>query len=74
VFNRNDSGFLDTVDIPVNLLRFNNDPYLTRYLAGCFNPEFHLRVEKPRDSVSLSLTGIGIRKKNKIFNHIERIF
>jgi hypothetical protein len=46
MFDRSEKGFLDAVKYSESeLLRFNNDPYLTRYLYPCFNPEFSLNVK-----------------------------
>ena len=49
MFNRSIEGRLSTFDVDGNLRRFNWDEYLTKYLVGCYNPEFKIYMRFPKE-------------------------
>ena len=49
MFDRDESAYLDDVDVSADLHRFEGDPYLTLYLVKCFNPEFKIRMISPKE-------------------------
>ena len=65
MFDRSAHGRLDDVDIAEDLHRFAQDPYLTKYLCRCFNPEFKVLVAHPKDLPVFEgqSGGISLRKR-----------
>jgi hypothetical protein len=49
MFNRSEIGSSDCRQLSeVDLIRFKNDEYVTRYLIGCYNPEYNVIVRQPK--------------------------
>lgn len=64
MFNRLVKGQLETFNVQENLHRFNCDEYATKYLVGCYNPEFKIRICRPKEIPILGKRSIEVSRRN----------
>ena len=74
MFDRNARKFTSSRDWRKDLPRFNDDEFAAMYLAGVYNPEFKIRVAKPKSTPRLSATGICFRFGGRRFNKAEDVY
>jgi hypothetical protein len=76
VFNRDEPGYHDLKEVnwERDLPRFDGDPYKTKWLESCYNPEFHMRVNFPKRPPNTELATGGIAHILKTFKDVNQIF
>ena len=73
MFDRESNYLSENFDVNKNLPRFENDVYATKYLVGCYNPEFKIRVTFLKNVPPSKLDGV-VRLNKRVFNSIKEVF